>query len=192
MIPIMVLKPSRIPSISRDIKDVEKQPFSGNSAGNDSAMTIAGSNPRTNSITVDGIPLNDDFGLNSGGYPTQRNPFPLDALDQVTVQVAPTNAKSSGFTGGNVDAVFKSGSNEVEGSVFFEKMTDSWAGTPTLDGEEVPLEFDEENYGFSVGAPILQNKLFFLAPMRNMNLLRVLNGPCRFRYWCKRNKHNRL
>ncbi|WP_419148099.1 TonB-dependent receptor [Pseudoalteromonas 'SMAR'] len=150
------------PSISRDIKDVVRNnPLVVIQPGNDSAMTIAGSNPRTNSITVDGIPLNDDFGLNSGGYPTQRNPFPLDALDQVTVQVAPTNAKSSGFTGGNVDAVFKSGSNEVEGSVFFEKMTDSWAGTPTLDGEEVPLEFDEENYGFSVGAPILQNKLFF-------------------------------
>ncbi|MEZ7204358.1 TonB-dependent receptor domain-containing protein [Pseudoalteromonas sp. DY56-GL79] len=150
------------PSINRDIKDVVRNnPLVVIQPGNDSAMTIAGSNPRTNSITVDGIPLNDDFGLNSGGYPTQRNPFPLDALDQVTVQVAPTNAKSSGFTGGNVDAVFKSGTNEVTGSVFYEKMTDSWAGTPKNEGKEVPLEFEEENYGFSVGAPLIENKLFF-------------------------------
>ncbi|NSY33329.1 hypothetical protein DS891_06910 [Pseudoalteromonas sp. JC28] len=150
------------PSINRDIKDVVRNnPLVVIQPGNDSAMTIAGSNPRTNSITVDGIPLNDDFGLNSGGYPTQRNPFPLDALDQVTVQVAPTNAKSSGFTGGNVDAVFKSGTNEITGSVFYEKMTDSWAGTPKNEGEEVPLEFEEENYGFSIGAPLIENKLFF-------------------------------
>ncbi|MCG9761711.1 MULTISPECIES: TonB-dependent receptor [Pseudoalteromonas] len=150
------------PSINRDIKDVVRNnPLVVIQPGSDSSMTIAGSNPRTNSITVDGIPLNDDFGLNSGGYPTQRNPFPLDALDQVTVQVAPTNAKSSGFTGGNVDAVFKSGTNEITGSVFYEKMTDSWAGTPKNNGKEVPLEFEEENYGFSVGAPLIENKLFF-------------------------------
>ncbi|TMN44629.1 TonB-dependent receptor [Pseudoalteromonas sp. S2755] len=150
------------PSINRDIKDVVRNnPLVVIQPGGDSSMTIAGSNPRTNSITVDGIPLNDDFGLNSGGYPTQRNPFPLDALDQVTVQVAPTNAKSSGFTGGNVDAVFKSGTNEITGSVFYEKMTDSWAGTPKNNGKEVPLEFEEENYGFSIGAPLIENKLFF-------------------------------
>ncbi|MCG7539272.1 TonB-dependent receptor [Pseudoalteromonas sp. CO348] len=150
------------PSINRDIKDVVRNnPLVVIQPGSDSSMTIAGSNPRTNSITVDGIPLNDDFGLNSGGYPTQRNPFPLDALDQVTVQVAPTNAKSSGFTGGNVDAVFKSGTNEITGSVFYEKMTDSWAGTPKNNGKEVPLEFEEENYGFSIGAPLIENKLFF-------------------------------
>lgn len=152
-----------VPSIGRDIKDiVRNNPLVVVQPGSESSMTIAGSNPRTNSITVDGIPLNDDFGLNNNGYPTQRNPFPLDALDQVSVSVAPVNAKSSGFTGGNVDAVFKSGTNELHGKVFYEKLSSDWAGTPkNSDGEELELDFEEKNYGFSFGAPLIEDKLFF-------------------------------
>tara|TARA_R110001606_G_scaffold6792_1_gene30382 strand:- start:57 stop:3221 length:3165 start_codon:yes stop_codon:yes gene_type:complete len=153
------------PSIGRDIKDiVRNNPLVVIQPGNESSMTIAGSNPRTNSITIDGIPLNDDFGLNGNGYPTQRNPFPLDALDQVSVSVAPVSAKSSGFTGGNVDAVFKSGTNELHGSVFYEKLDSSWAGTPkNADGDELELDFEEKNYGASFGAPIIKDKLFVFA-----------------------------
>jgi len=151
------------PSIGRDIKDiVRNNPLVVIQPGSESSMTIAGSNPRTNSITIDGIPLNDDFGLNGNGYPTQRNPFPLDALDQVSVSVAPINAKSSGFTGGNVDAVFKSGTNELHGSVFYEKLSSDWAGTPKdSSGNDLELDFEEKNYGASFGAPIIQDKLFF-------------------------------
>ncbi|TMO95495.1 hypothetical protein CWC14_13755 [Pseudoalteromonas sp. S3260] len=150
------------PSIGRDIKDVVRNnPLVVVQPGNESSMSVAGANPRTNSITVDGIPLNDDFGLNGNGYPTQRNPFPMDALDQVSVSVAPVNAKSSGFTGGNVDAVFKSGTNEVHGSLFYEKMSSDWAGTPKNDGKDVELDFEEKNYGASFGAPIIEDKLFF-------------------------------
>ena len=153
------------PSIGRDIKDiVRNNPLVVIQPGSESSMTIAGSNPRTNSITIDGIPLNDDFGLNGNGYPTQRNPFPLDALDQVSVSVAPINAKSSGFTGGNVDAVFKSGTNELHGSVFYEKLSSDWAGTPKdSSGNDLELDFEEKNYGASFGAPIIKDKLFFLS-----------------------------
>jgi len=153
------------PSIGRDIKDIVKNnPLVVIQPGSESSMTIAGSNPRTNSITIDGIPLNDDFGLNGNGYPTQRNPFPLDALDQVSVSVAPINAKSSGFTGGNVDAVFKSGTNELHGSVFYEKLSSDWAGSPKdASGEKLELDFEEKNYGASFGAPIIKDKLFIFA-----------------------------
>tara|TARA_R110001592_G_scaffold303813_1_gene576040 strand:- start:708 stop:3875 length:3168 start_codon:yes stop_codon:yes gene_type:complete len=157
------------PSLNRDLKDViRNNPLVVIQPGDDSAMTIAGSNPRFNSISIDGIPLNDDFGLNNNGYPTQRNPFPLDALDQVSVDVAPTHANSSGFTGGSVDAVFKSGTNELHGNFFFEKSQDSWAGTPVddrfsddEDKGERPIDYEEESYGFTVGGPIIEDKLFF-------------------------------
>ena len=150
------------PSLDRDIKDVVRNnPLVNLSPGEDRAMSIAGSNPRTNSITVDGIPLNDDFGLNDGGYPTQRSPFPIAALDQVSVQVAPTHAKEGGFTGGNVNAVFKSGTNEFHGDVFYELKNDSLAGTPNYNGEDINLDFEEENYGFTLGGPIMEDKLFF-------------------------------
>lgn len=152
------------PSINRDIKDIiRNNPLVNISPGGDRQVSIAGSNPRFNSISVGGIPLNDDFGLNGGGYPTQRNPFPVEALDQVSVQVAPVNAKVSGFTGGNVNAVFKSGTNEFHGSVFYEITNDSLTGTPVNDGRESELDFEEDTYGFSVGGPILKDKLFFYA-----------------------------
>ena len=167
---------SRTPSLNRDLKDVVRNnPLVVIQPGDESAMTIAGSNPRMNSISIDGIPLNDDFGLNNNGYPTQRNPFPLDALDQVTVDVAPTHAKSSGFTGGSVDAVFKSGTNEFHGDMFFEKTNDSLAGTPKDNGEEIDIKFEEENYGFTLGGPILEDKLFFFVAYEKFKSPQVLD-----------------
>jgi hypothetical protein len=152
------------PSINRDIKDIiRNNPLVNISPGGDRQVSIAGTNPRFNSISVGGIPLNDDFGLNGGGYPTQRNPFPVEALDQISVQVAPVNAKVSGFTGGNVNAVFKSGTNEFHGSVFYEITNDSLTGTPVNNGVESELDFEEDTYGFSVGGPILKDQLFFYA-----------------------------
>ena len=167
------------PSLNRDLKDVVRNnPLVVIKPGSESQMTIAGSNPRMNSISIDGIPLNDDFGLNNNGYPTQRNPFPLDALDQVTVSVAPTHAKSSGFTGGSVDAVFKSGTNEFHGNMFFERTSDALSGTPKDDGEDVPIEFEEENYGFTLGGPIIEDKLFFFAAYEKFDSPQVLEyGP---------------
>ena len=163
------------PSLNRDLKDVVKRnPLVVIKPGDDNAMTIAGSNPRMNSISIDGIPLNDDFGLNNNGYPTQRNPFPLDALDQVTVQIAPTHAKSSGFTGGGVDAVFKSGTNEITGNFFYEISNDDMAGTPENEGVEVPIEYEEENYGFTIGAPIIEDTLFFFAAYEKFESPQVL------------------
>jgi hypothetical protein len=123
------------PSINRDIKDIiRNNPLVNVSPGGDRQVSIAGTNPRFNSISVGGIPLNDDFGLNGGGFPTQRNPFPVEALDQISVQVAPVNAKVSGFTGGNINAVFKSGTNEFHGSAFYELTNDSLTGTPVSNG----------------------------------------------------------
>ncbi|MCV2884753.1 carboxypeptidase regulatory-like domain-containing protein [Aestuariibacter sp. AA17] len=149
-------------SLTRDIKDVVRaNPLVTVLPGAEAEMTIAGSNPRFNSITVDGIGQNDDFGLNGGGYPTQRSPLPLDALDQVTVDVAPFDAKVSGFSGGIVNAVFKSGTNEFTGSVFYEKLDSDWGGTPRNEGKDIEIEFEEETYGFTLGGPIIKDKLFF-------------------------------
>jgi hypothetical protein len=151
-------------SLNRDIKDVIRaNPLVSQLLGDDSPLIIAGSNPRFNSITVDGISQNDDFGLNGGGYPTQRSPLPIDALDQVTVDVAPFNAKASGFSGGLVNAIFKSGTNDWTGSVFFETLSDSLAGSPRDGRRDVPIEFEEETFGVSVGGPIIKDKLFVFA-----------------------------
>lgn len=149
-------------SLNRDIKDVVRaNPLVTILPGQEAALTIAGSNPRFNSITVDGIAQNDDFGLNGGGYPTQRSPLPFDALDQVTVDVAPFDASVSGFSGGLVNAVFKSGTNEITGGIFYEELNDGMAGLPEDRGLAVPIEFEEKSYGATLGFPIIKDKLFF-------------------------------
>jgi len=148
--------------ITRDIKDVVRaNALVTILPGDDAQMSIAGMNPRFNSFTVDGISQNDDFGLNYSGNATQRSPLPIDALEQVTVDAAPFDAKVSGFSGGLINAVFKSGSNEFHGSVWGEKLTDSWAGTPSFEGEDIEVAFEEESWGVNVDGPIIKDTLFF-------------------------------
>jgi hypothetical protein len=148
--------------ISRDIKDVVRaNALVTILPGDDAQMSIAGLNPRFNSFTVDGISQNDDFGLNYSGNATQRSPLPIDALEQVTVDAAPFDAKVSGFSGGLINAVFKSGSNEFHGGVWFEKLSDSWAGTPRFEGEDIEVAFEEESWGVNLDGAIIQDTLFF-------------------------------
>lgn len=148
---------------TRDIKDVIRaNPLVTILPGDDAAITIGGLNPRFNSFTVDGISQNDDFGLNSGGFPTQRSPFPLDALEQITVDVAPFDVKVSGFSGGLINAVFKSGTNEFQGSVFYEQLDDGLAGTPSFEGEDFDVVFEDTTWGVNLAGPIIEDKLFFM------------------------------
>ena len=110
---------NRAPSFDRDLKDiVRNNPLAVLDA--DGNLSIGGQNTRFNSITVDGIGQNDDFGLNAGGYPTQRSPISLDAIAQVSIDNSPFSSRVGGFSGGLVNAVTKSGTNEFHGSVFYE------------------------------------------------------------------------
>lgn len=151
------------PSFNRDLKDIIRNNPLVNINGADGTISVAGTNPRFNTIAVDGIGLNDDFGLNMTGYPTTRSPISLDAIDQVIVDTSPFNAKDSGFQGAKINAVTKSGTNELSGSFFFEKQNDSLAGkfrNPTT-GVEDSLDFDEETWGATLGGALIKDKLFF-------------------------------
>ncbi|EKE72356.1 TonB-dependent receptor [Gallaecimonas xiamenensis] len=152
------------PTFNRDLKEVARMnPYANLLPGSDAPMSFAGSNPRYNSITIDGVGVNDDFGLNSNGYPTQRSPISIDAIDQVAVEVAPFDASEGGYTGGRINAVTKSGTNEFHGSLAYEKMSDSWAGTPKdpNSGEDIPLDFKRDTYSLTLGGPLIKDKLFF-------------------------------
>lgn len=155
------------PSFNRDIKDVVRSnPLVNTLGGDDNPMTIAGSNPRFNSITVDGVAMNDDFGLNSNGYPTQGSPIPMDALEQVSVEVAPFDAKENGFSGGHINTVTKSGTNEFHGNLRYETSDEDWAGKAKspFDHEEYDVPgVDKDTYAATLGGPIIKDKLFFFA-----------------------------
>ncbi len=75
-----------LPAINRNITDVirvDSRIYVDESRGDINAVQCAGKNSRFNSLTVDGVRMNDSFGLNSNGFPTERMPFSFDAINQV-------------------------------------------------------------------------------------------------------------
>jgi outer membrane receptor for ferrienterochelin and colicin len=151
-----------LPNVNRDIRDIIQQdPRIYIDLGNRGALTCAGANPRFNSLTVDGTAMNDNFGLNSTGYPTERQPFPYDSLQQISVELAPFDVEYGGFTSCNINAVTKSGENEWHGSAFYDYTSDSMTGDK-IKGDKVAVgDFNENRYGATLGGPIIKDKVFF-------------------------------
>ena len=152
------------PAINRSITDIiRSDPRIFVNESNNDAVFCAGKNPRFNSITVDGLKLNDSFGLNANGYPTERVPFSFDAIQQIAVELAPFDVTYGGFSACNINAAVKSGSNEFHGSLFYDYTDDSFRAD-SLEGDPIiGGEFDETRYGLTLGGPIIQDKLFFFA-----------------------------
>ena len=152
------------PAINRDLGDVIRQDpriYIDESFNN--SIQCAGANPRYNSLTVDGLPLNDGFGLNSNGYPTQSMPFSYDAIEQVSVELAPFDVQYGGFTACNINAVTKSGTNEFHGGFFFDYTDDGFQGD-SLEGTSFDVApYDQQRYGVTFGGPIIEDRLFFFA-----------------------------
>lgn len=150
------------PAINRDIKDVlriDPRIYVDESFGD--AIQCGGAHPRYNSLTVDGVRMNDNFGLNSNGYPTERIPFSYDAIQQVAVEFAPFDVQYGNFTACNINAVTKSGTNEIKGSVFYDYTNDSLKGD-SLEGDSFDNgDYSEKRYGFNVGGALIEDKLFF-------------------------------
>lgn len=157
------------PSLNNDLKDLVRNNPLAVLSPKDGELSVAGTNPRFNSINVDGISQNDDFGLNASGYPTTRAPISFDAVDQLTVDISPFSAKEGGFQGAKINAVTKSGTNELKGSLKYEYKGDNLAGTPenlyatsaTNVRGEVPLNFENKNWAATLGGAVVKDKLFF-------------------------------
>ena len=154
------------PNINRNITDIlriDPRVYVDESRGDINAIQCGGKNSRFNSWTVDGVRMNDLFGLNSNGYPTERMPIPYDAIQQVSVELSPFDAKYGGFTACNINSVTKSGSNEFYGGFFFDYSDDSMRGD-TLEGDDIDyVDYDETRWGVNFGGPIIEDKLYFFA-----------------------------
>jgi hypothetical protein len=160
-----------LPSISRDVKSIIRvDPKVQIDPTNVDAIQIAGNNNRFNTLTVDGVRQSDDFGLNNNGYPTDRSPVSLDAVEAVSVLTAPFDVQYSFFQGGTINVVTKSGTNEFEGTAFFYAYRDDLVGDETKD-RQLAFDFEEEVYGATIGGPILRDKLFFFASYENVDRL---------------------
>lgn len=150
-----------LPSVSRDIKDLARlDPFATLDPSNQNALSFAGVNTRFNQLTVDGVRQNDDFGLNNNGYPSQRQPFSMDIIQAISVSAAPYSVVNNGFTGGQLNVVTKSGTNEFHGSAFYDKSGQDYRGHKAK-GVNFSTAFDEKDWGATLGGPIIKDRLFF-------------------------------
>jgi len=162
----------RMPAINRSLTDITR--ITPQSANN----SFQGTNFRYNNLTLDGAINNDAIGFSpslggqtnqsgSVGSSTRTSPVSLDAVQDVQVLVAPYDIKIGNVLGGSINAVTRSGTNTVTGSVYGYGRGAFMVGpnnAPTLaggDGASEPNDFHDYNAGFRVGFPIVKDKLFF-------------------------------
>lgn len=166
-----------LPSVNRDPRDVVRRNPEVTVEGGARALSIGGANTRYNSITIDGIREDDDFGLNASGYPTRRSPIALSAVQELAVDSSPFDVRYGKFLGGNVNIVTKSGTNEFKGTVFGTYASDALLGSQS-GPQTVNVDYREFRYGATVGGPIIKDKVYFLASVEGLSSkIPISDGP---------------
>lgn len=160
-----------LPTVRRQIQDFARTNPYFNTDPSDSygtRLAVAGKNNRYNSIQIDGAVDNDLFGLADTGTPggqTDTQPISLDAIQELQLAVSPYDIRQGGFTGGAINAITRSGSNRFTGSVYGSKRDQKYVGDGPFNK---PISnFKEDQYGATLGGPILRNRLFFFASVES-------------------------
>ena len=149
-----------VPTVSRSMNDLLKLTPQGANVG--SGFSVGGGNYRQSYVTVDGAAFNNAFGI-GGNLPGNGSPISLDALDQISVSSSPYDVRLSGFTGGAISAVTKSGTNDFKGTAYMYTTNSHLRGNKVSDYELNRLQSHSTTWGVSFGGPIIKDKLFFFA-----------------------------
>ena len=148
---------SNLPTVNRSITDVMRlSPYGGN------GMSLAGGNGKMTNFTVDGANFNNNFGL-SDALPGGGNPISLDAIEEMQVVISPFDVRQTNFIGGGVNAITKSGTNTFKGTAYIYHKNENMQGD-AVDREQIAGARERSKtttYGFTLGGPIIKNKLFF-------------------------------
>ena len=151
------------PTIDRSIADVVKMdPRIIKIDRETQAISVSGQNPRFNSIKVDGVPTNDNFGLNESGLPALNQPISGDWISQYNVGISSYDVSQSDFVGANINAVTKSGTNDVHGTVY-GVYRDNDMIRKSVNGSKFVGLTSEWTRGAYVGAPLIKDRLFIFA-----------------------------
>jgi outer membrane receptor for ferrienterochelin and colicin len=154
------------PSFNRDVRDVIRTDprvsldRDDGGSGQD-RISCLGGNDRGNSFTVDGLAQSDIYGLNDTGFSSRSStPVPYDAVRETQVQFAPMDTEYGNFTGCAINVVTKSGTNKFHGTAWYEFSNNDLRGDE-VDGEDVAPIQSDKRFGFSLGGPIIKDRLFF-------------------------------
>lgn len=146
-----------LPTVSRSITDVTRlSPYGGN------GMSFAGADGRTANFTVDGANFNNNFGL-SEKLPGGGSPISIDAIEEMQVVISPFDVRQTNFIGGGINAITKSGTNTFKGTAYVYHKNENLRGD-AICGEQITGARAKDRtttYGFTLGGPIVKNKLFF-------------------------------
>ncbi len=157
-----------LPSTSHSLQDFTRMtPESNNNA-------YAGTNFRYNNVTLDGAVNNDAVGFSNSaggvsgggqsgtaGSGSRSNPYSIDYIEQVQVQISPFDIKQGNFTGGSINAVTKSGTNDFKGDIYAFNKQNWMVGKDPVTGIKMPSSFHDGILGFSISGAVKQNKLFY-------------------------------
>jgi len=151
------------PTLNRDIASIlGRDPLAISGGANN--LSIAGVNPRFNSVTIDGAVQKDNLGLGTGLAATRRSPIDIDIIESVQLVAADYSVTASNFTGGGVNVVTKGGTNEFDGALYYYYRDQDFIGEKTFGGTGSfnPGVFEEKEYGATLSGPIIKDKVFFL------------------------------
>lgn len=147
-----------VPSVNRSLYDVLK--LTPQSIGTDDGVSIGGGNYRSSVVSVDGAGFNNSFGIGSS-LPAGGTPISIEAIDRLDVNITPFNVRHSGFLGSSINMVTKHGTNIWHGSVYDYMEGSALQGHKVGDSRLTSSLTSKNMMGFTVGGPIVKNKLFF-------------------------------
>ena len=159
---------SAMPTISRNVRDIirlDPRVNVGRAAGgNGFGISCLGGSVKTNSFTIDGVRSADGFGLNASGNSARATfAIPFDSVFSASVEFSPIDVQYGQFTGCNINVITKSGTNTFSGTAFYLYNDEDLTGD-TINGRKVITEpFEDTDWGFEIGGPIIKDKLFFYA-----------------------------
>jgi hypothetical protein len=149
----------KLPTINRSFSDFLKLSpyFIGNSA--------QGRSYKYNNIQIDGANFNDLFGLGSTGMPGVSNvaPISMEAIQEFQVSVSPFDVRQTGFTGAGINAITRSGSNDLSGAAFIYGRNQNLVGKSPDASHSSYADFGELQAGFRLGGSIIKDNLFYFA-----------------------------
>ncbi|WP_295120931.1 carboxypeptidase regulatory-like domain-containing protein [uncultured Chitinophaga sp.] len=160
-----------LPTVSRSVNDyirlsTQAGTYSNGSDGASLGVSFGGQNNRYNQFAIDGATANDVFGLSASGTnggQAGANPISIETIEQIQVVLNPYDVKQSGFTGGGINAITKSGTNDIHGSAYYYMMNDNLVGKSPDTLRARYGNFESKIFGATIGGPIIKNKLFIFA-----------------------------